>query len=91
MQKYKTEALGSKLTLEIYSNDVKVTVYPKDGSPDSSVFTKENNTTYVFTKGKDKAVLKLNLLVKYIRSGVISVYENNKLTGKITFERDGVF
>jgi len=87
-QRDKAKYLGSKVVLDFYESDVKLTT------------DVENTTTIVLKKVSEdkyeaiddhgtKAVLTLDTWVRYIRKGIITVYDkNNKKIGEVLFERD---
>jgi hypothetical protein len=91
LQEYKVDALGTKIKLEFYGNEVKVIMDgPKEDDKEVAVFTKVSDNVYQFreTANASPITLTLNKIIKYIKGGTITFPERR---AKITFERDGIF
>lgn len=92
LQQYKAEALGSKITLEFYNEDVKLTIHLSNNEkPKYFVLSKNDSGAYTCTEGKYTIVLELNTFLKFITGGKISNYNNGNLVWETTFEREWLF
>lgn len=91
-EREKGKALGSKIYLETFPNDIKFTMeLDKD---DAGVFSKKARNHYEYTNPKDnsqKVVLKLNTIGEYIRGGEVQYVNKGQVKFTILFKRDGIF
>ncbi len=91
-QEDKAKMLGSKLYLETFKNDIKVT-YEID-KDDPFILPKKSSNLYEMVNLRDssqKVDLKLNTVVYYITGGELQFIRNDEIEYKILFERDGIF
>ena len=85
-QKYKSNTLGVTVTLEFFKNDVKVTVNQKNERP--TIMTKIGKDKYKYKQRETVEIIELNKILGFIFSVKYLKYENEKLIGTATFERD---
>ncbi len=88
----KGKALGSKIYLETYPNDIKFTMEIDKNDP--GVFSKKERNLYEFVNPRDnsqKAVLRLKTIGDYIRGGEVQYVNKGQVQFTMTFERDGIF
>lgn len=94
IQELKAEALGTKMLCEIFSSDIKVTLFEEKSNgeldKETIVFTKNKQNVYE-CKGRFEgsfAILKLETILGLITKIKIISYEKNKHIATMIFERE---
>lgn len=85
-EREKAKALGTKIYLETFPNDLKCTVEGK-----SLVYSKKSRNYYELTNpnnNSQKVVIKLNTIINYIKGGEVQYVNNGKVEFVISFERE---
>ena len=92
VQKEKNQLLGSEVELSIYDNSLRLSYKNDRGGTKSYIYDKIGDNMYQL---KDKVennktrrkVIKLNMIIAYIRSFTFEMYIDNKIQGIIIFKR----